>query len=170
MGTIDRGAPIDVQWLNDLNEKVEKLISASNASPYQQSSINNALFDTSGMRVMKTSETRIHAETVRLSSGANNAGSTMAFSVSLTNFASPPVATATPIVVNPSTSVKPDIDAIITSVTQNAVNGYIVFTNGVVAGITVGVSVIAIGVPSNSTGTASTNQQTKPFFTPPTIG
>lgn len=169
MGSVDRGAPIDVKWLNDLNDKVEKLISAVNSSPYQQASINNPVFDqSSGMRVMKTSETRIHAETSLIPSSTYEAGTTTAFSVSLTNYASPPVATANPIAIN-TPSAKPIISAVVTSVTRSSVNGYLYFHNKVESSVTVGVSVLAIGVPSNSTGTASTNIQTNKFYNSPPI-
>lgn len=164
MGSLDKGAPIDVQWLNDLSEKVDRLIAASNSSPYQQSSINNTLFDASGMRIMKTAETRIHAETQSMTQAKYAADTVVPFSVALTNFAQPPVATATPVVINP-TAEKVGVFAVVTSVTASAVAGYLYLKTGVSAGVTLGVSIVAIGVPSNSPGTASTNIQANKFFT-----
>lgn len=171
MSTLDKGAPVDVQYINDLATTVDKLVAAANASPYQQASINNGLFDASGMRVMKTAETRIHVETKNITLSTYTAGTFVEFSVSLTNFASPPAVTATPIVIN-TTSKKPVISAHITSVTASSVNGYLyLHTEAASSGQTIGISVMAIGVPSNSPGTAGTNVQTNKFYTsPPQLG
>lgn len=171
MGTLDKGSPVDVQYINDLATTVDKLVAAANASPYQQTSINNGLFDASGMRIMKTAEARIHVETKNITLSTFTAGTIAQFSVSLTNFASPPAVTVTPIVIN-TTSKRPVISAHVTSVTASSVNGYLyLHTEAASSGQTIGISVSAIGIPSNSPGTASTNTQTNKFYTsPPTIG
>ncbi len=168
MGNLDRGAPVDVKWLNDLNEKIDRLIAAANASPYQQATINTGLFDASGAKVLKTSETRIHAEAKSINQADYAVDSTVTFSIALNNFASAPVATVTPIVINP-TSAKVAVQAVITSITTSAINGYLYFKTAVTANTTIGLSAIAIGVPSASGST--TNQRTNQFYTsPPQIG
>ena len=166
MATLNKGAPVDVKFINELASQLDKLVAVANASPYQQTSINNTLFDTSGMRIMRTSETRIHTETKSLPTVTYAAGSTVNFSVALTNFASAPTATVTPVVLN-TTSEKVALFAVITSITASAVNGYLYFQTSVPSGVTVGVSVTAIGIPSNSPGTAGTNSQANMFYTAP---
>jgi hypothetical protein len=169
MSTLDKGAPVDVQYINDLATTVDKLVAAANTSPYQQTSINNGLFDASGVRIMKTAETRIHVETKNIALATYTAGTVAEFSVALTNFASPPAVTATPVVIN-TTSKRPVISAHITSVTASSVNGYLyLHSEAATSGQTIGISISAIGVPSNSPGTAATNAQTDKFYRSPPI-
>lgn len=151
--TLDRGAPLDVRFINDLVTTVEKLVAASNSSPYKQVSIKNSLFEnTSTAQSMRTADARIYAEAKPLVAGTLlTAGTWVPFKVDLTNFASAPVVTATPVVIN-TTSNNVVLSATVSSVTASAVNGFVYCHTAVDSGQTIGISVTAIGIPSNAGG------------------
>ena len=115
------------------------------------------------MKVIKTAEARIHAETMPLPLANYSAGTTTPFSLSLTNFASPPIASVTPVIINSGASAI-CIMPVITGVTAASIRGYIYFITAVTSSQTVGISAIAIGVPSNSQTTAGTNIQDSKFY------
>jgi hypothetical protein len=161
--TLNKGAPLDVAFINDLVTTVERLVADSNSSQYKRTTVKNPVFQrTSSATTVRTADARIQAETVLAGNTGGGqvpqAGDKLTFTVSLTNFASEPVVTATPIMINASAK-KPPLSAVITSITPANVSGYIHVHDTFAANQQAAVSVVAIGIPSNSTGTATTNIQ-----------
>lgn len=153
MQTLNKGAPLDVAFINDLVNAVEKLIADSNTSQFKRATIKNTFFDAASALTLRTADTRIQAETVNVVSGLN-LGERKTFSIPLSNFATVPVVTITPIITNEGAT-RPDVSVIITSITSTAVSGYYIANNKIESFQQIALSMIAIGAPSNSTGTTS---------------
>lgn len=155
--TLNKGAPLDVQFINDLVSTVERLVADSNTSQFKRTTVQNTIFEAAAATTVRTADARIHAETFSPPNKSNLApGIKYDFTLPLSNYATAPVVTVTPILIN-ETANPAAITVVITSITAAQVKGYF-YSNAAISGSQqVWLSLIAIGIPSNSTGTATSN-------------
>ncbi len=149
MQTINKGAPLDVAFVNDLVNTVEQLVADSTTSKYKRATIKDNIYSNGTSTTVRTADARIHAETFYAGVLQNVApGQHATFELPLTNFLSAPVVTVTPILTNPGTT-KADISAVITSVNTSRVVGYVTSNVTLSEGQQIALSLIAVGVPTN---------------------
>lgn len=160
MQTINKGAPLDVAFVNDLVTTVEKLVTDSNSSQYKRATIKNAIFESTSASTVRTADARIQAETFYGNVISNiDANTPIPFSLALTNFSTTPVITITPILINETAS-RPAITATITSAIPSRVTGYLLPLGPILANQQISLSLIAIGIPTNVSGTATETTST----------
>lgn len=149
MQTINKGAPLDVAFVNDLVNTVEQLVADSTTSKYKRATIKDNIYSNGASTTVRTADARIHAETFYAGVLQDVApGQYATFELPLTNFLSAPVVTVTPILTNPGTT-KADISAVITSVNTSRVVGYVVSNIKLDSTQQIALSLVAVGVPTN---------------------
>jgi len=96
MQTINKGAPLDVAFVNDLVNTVEQLVADSTTSKYKRATIKDNIYSNGTSTTVRTADARIHAETFYAGVLQNVApGQHATFELPLTNFLSAPVVTVT---------------------------------------------------------------------------
>jgi hypothetical protein len=143
----ERGQPIDLTYIYSIAEAVNRL---SENAVYSANKFLSV--DTPGSGVgrqdLKITESRVIGAYEEVTNAASNLqGSEIAFSHNFeaAGFKYPPVVTATPVNIS-GTEAGKDVTIVLTSISSSRVDGVVKFgTSGV---STVGVSMIAIGVPA----------------------
>lgn len=140
----ERGQPLDVSYLYQLSQAVNDLsdqLSPVTAKYTTVDTINN------GTQSVRTSDSRIVGGFVNIiNSASNSAGVEQEFSYQFTDFAYPPVVTATPKITDAaSTQASKDVSVTITNVTTGGVSGVVKFNTPGVASI--GIYLIIVGIP-----------------------
>ncbi len=139
----ERGQPLDLSYIYQIANAVNELSSELSPSVYRYVTIDNPNIGKQGLRA---SETRFIAGYVEVSSNADVlAGSSQSFTYDFsTDFKYPPVVTAT--VLNTGSDTGNDVSLVLNSITTSNIKGTVRFNVGGKA--TVGVNLIAIGVPN----------------------
>jgi hypothetical protein len=139
----ERGQPLDVTYLYQLAEAVNDLSTQVSSATYNYTTINTI---SSGKQSVKTSETRVVGEYKEIYNNATvTAGQEKEDYVPFSNFKYPPVVTAT--VVNVAgTSAGSNASVILKSITEGRADFVVRF--GTSGTATVGVNIIAIGIPN----------------------
>ena len=139
----ERGQPLDVTYLYQLAEAVNDLSTQVSSATYNYTSIDTL---SAGKQNVKTSDTRIVGSYKEIYNNATvTAGQEKEDFVSFSNFKYPPVVTAT--VVNiAGTSAGSDASVILKSISEGRADFVVRF--GTSGTTTVGVNVIAIGIPN----------------------
>jgi hypothetical protein len=145
MQTINKGAPLDVAFINDLVNTVEQLVSDTASSQHKRATIKDAINPGGTNTSTKTSDARIQAEAKNIT-GFDTASKRGDFEFPLVGFSGTPIVFVTPVLTNKGNN-SPDLSVVLTSVSQGSVKGYVVSTSAVDQISTVGVSMIAIGIP-----------------------
>lgn len=148
MQTLNRGAPLDVAFINEMVNEIDRLVAATNTSQYKRATIADNVLSFASSTV-RTADVRIHAEMFPLAPTAVEPGKAIPFRLALTNFSSTPVATVTPIILNAGQS-SAALTVVITSVTSTSVAGYVVSDRRLDTTQSISLSLIAIGMPSLS--------------------
>jgi hypothetical protein len=139
----ERGQPLDVTYLYQLAEAVNDLSTQVSSATYNYTSIDTV---SSGQQNVKTSETRMVGAYKEIYNNAIvTAGQETENFVSFSNFKYPPIVTAT-IVNIAGTSAGSDASVILKSISQGRVDFVVRF--GTSGTTTVGVNIIAIGIPN----------------------
>jgi hypothetical protein len=153
MQTINQGAPLDVAFINELVNTVERLVADSNSSQYKRTTVKDGIGNSSA--TVRTADARIYAETFILASAVGLQKDVRAqFELPLTNFNSTPVVTVTPVLDNAGQS-NVSISVVITHVSSTRVVGYAVANNTLPSSQRLALSLVAIGIPTVSAGTAT---------------
>jgi hypothetical protein len=142
--TPDRGQPIDVPYLYQVATAINSLADQIDASAERFTTIYTR---DSGPQDLRTSNTRFFASTEEIFSQTEvTAGELKEFSFTIEGFKFPPIAVATPFNSVPgSSTASNDVTAIITSITNSEIRGFLRFNSAGL--VSVSVNVIAIGVP-----------------------
>ena len=150
MQSINKGAPLDVAFINDMVNDIEKLQAEVNASLNKRTTLNDAVLG-AGQQSVRTADARINAIVVQASQSGNNKR-LFTWNAVLDAFNSTPVITASP-TLNEGGSARPSLSVVVEKISNSAVSGYVTSNEDITNG-TVVVSLIAIGIPSvnNSTG------------------
>lgn len=148
MQSINKGAPLDVAFINELVNEVERLAADVGSSQNRRASVTDGVFSRSPATTVRTADARIQAEAFFVKNLIDaSPGQYGSFDLPLTKFSGTPVVTITPILINPGTT-KADISATIISVTQSEVHGYVTSNVKLADTQQIALSLIAIGVPS----------------------
>lgn len=140
--TPDRGQPIDVPYIYQLATAVNDLSDQIDASSERYTTV----FTRDAQRQdLRTSDTKFFASFQDLYAQVEvRAGDTKEFVFQIDGFKYPPIATVSPI--NTGTSViSNDVLAVITSITNSEIRGFVRFNSS--GQVSISVNVIAIGVP-----------------------
>jgi len=140
----ERGQPIDVSYIYQISNAVNQLSDQISTTGYNYTSVDTP---SAGKQNIKTSETRIIAGSVSVTSNSSQtADSTKTFTYSYNgNFKYTPIATAT-VVNNGLTSAGEGATVVITSIDANGLNGLVRFDRAGNASTTV--NLIIIGIPN----------------------
>jgi len=143
--TPDRGQPIDVPYLYQVATAINSLADQIDASAERYTTVYNR--ELAAPQDLRTSSTRIYAFSQELFSQTEvTAGELKEFTFSLEGFKFPPIAVATPFNSSPgSSTASNDVLAIITSITNSEIRGFVRFNSGGL--VSISINVIAIGVP-----------------------
>jgi hypothetical protein len=142
--TPDRGQPIDVPYLYQVATAINSLADQIDASAERYTTIFNR---ETGPQDLRTSNARFFASSQELFSQTEvTSGQLKEFTFTMEGFKFPPVVTATPFNSAPGASTASnDVFAVITSVTNSEIRGFVRFNSGGL--VSVSVNVIAIGIP-----------------------
>jgi hypothetical protein len=140
----DRGQPLDLSYIYQLAEAINNLsnqLSPVNAKYTTVDTVSN------GKQTIRTSDARIVGGRVNVTNAsANTARNEQEFSYTFSDFAYPPIVTATPIVTDiANTQASKDVSVVLTNVTVSQVTGIVRFGTSGVANI--GVNLTIIGIP-----------------------
>lgn len=143
----ERGQPIDVSYLYQIANAVNSLAEQVTTTGFNYTTVDTL---TAGKQNIRTSESRIIAGNVQVTSNSDQAaGSTKAFTYSYNgNFKYTPVATAT-VVNSGSTGATPAAESatvVITSIDANGLTGLVRFNTRGRA--TTSVNLIIVGIPN----------------------
>jgi uncharacterized alkaline shock family protein YloU len=140
--TPDRGQPIDVPYLYQIITAINEISDQVDRSTNKYTTINTREVLKQDLR---TSDTKFYASFQDLYSDVEvKSGDTKDFSFKIDGFKYPPVATVTPINTGTSTASN-DVLAVITSITNASIDGFVRFNSS--GKVSVSVNVIAIGIP-----------------------
>jgi hypothetical protein len=138
----DTGQPFDVSYVYGIVETVNEIVKQIQPTNNRFTVIKTPS-DTSSVL---TSGARIHGEYVEVFSDTSvTAGDEKTFEVNLTGFTKPPVVTATPYNISDAVAGN-NVSVILKSVTTSKVLG--VVRANVTGKISIGVNVLAVGIPS----------------------
>lgn len=142
--TPDRGQPIDVPYLYQVATAINSLADQIDASAERYTTVYTR---ESGPQDLRTSNTRFFASTQELFSQSEvTAGQLKEFSFTIEGFKFPPIAVVTPFNSVPgSSTASNDVLAVITSITNSEIRGFVRFNSAGL--VSVSVNVMAIGVP-----------------------
>jgi hypothetical protein len=142
--TPDRGQPIDVPYLYQVATAINSLADQIDASAERYTTIYNR---ESQKQDLRTSNTRFFASTQELYSQTEvRAGDLKEFVFQLEGFRFPPIAVATPFNSVPgSSTASNDALAVITSITNSEVRGFVRFNSA--GNVSLSINIIAIGIP-----------------------
>lgn len=140
----ERGQPIDVSYIYQVANAVNQLSDLVSTTGYNYTSVDTP---SAGKQNIKTSETRIIAGSVTVTSNSSQtADSTKTFSYSYNgNFKYTPIATAT-VVNNGLTSAGEGATVVITSIDANGLNGLVRFDRA--GNVSTTVNLIIVGIPN----------------------
>ena len=139
----ERGQPLDLSYIYQIANAVNEISSEMSPSVYRYVTIDNPSVGKQGLRA---SETRFIAGYVEVSPNVDVlAGSSQSFNYDFpTDFKNTPIVTAT--VLNTGSDTGNDVSLVLNSVTNSNIKGTVRFNVG--GKVTVGVNIIAIGVPN----------------------
>jgi hypothetical protein len=139
----ERGQPLDVTYIYQLAEAVNDLSTQVSSATYNYTTIDTV---SAGKQSVKTSETRILASYKEIYNNAQvTAGQEKEDYVSFSNFKYPPIVTAT-IVNIAGTSAGSNASVILKSISEGRADFVVRF--GTSGTTTVGVNIIAVGIPN----------------------
>ena len=140
----ERGQPIDVGYLYQIAEAVNKLSDRISTTAYNYTTIDTP---TAAKQNVKTSEARVIGGTINVTANSSQtADSTKSFTYTYAgNFKYTPIATAT-IVNTGGTPAGEGATVVITSVDQNSLSGLVRFDKP--GNVTTSVNLIIIGIPN----------------------
>ena len=140
----ERGQPLDLSYIYQIANTVNELAAQLTTTTGRYSSVDTV---SAGKQNVRTSDARIVGGYLEVTNNASTSpdGETN-FSYNFSDFAYPPIITATPILIgDSSTEAGKDVSVLLTKVTNNRVEGTIKFkTIGVAS---VGVNLVMVGVP-----------------------
>jgi len=139
----ERGQPLDLSYIYQIANAVNEMSSELSPSVYKYVTIDNA---TVGKQGLRASETRFIAGYISVSNNTEVvAGNSQSFTYDFsTDFKYPPIVTAT--ILNTGSDTGNDVSIVLNSVTTSNIKGTVKFNIG--GKVTVGVNIIAIGVPN----------------------
>lgn len=140
----ERGQPLDVSYIYQIANAVNELATQVAGAAGRYTSIDTAVAGTQNVR---TGDSRIVGGYVTVTNNSTTSpDGEGSFSYNFSDFAYAPVVTATPILIDESsTESGKDIAVVLTKVTNNRVEGIVKFkTLGVAS---VGVNLLMIGIP-----------------------
>jgi len=139
----ERGQPLDLSYIYQIANAVNEISSELSPSVYKYVTIDNPGVGRQGLRA---SETRMIAGYIEVSPNVDVlAGSSQSFSYDFsTDFKYPPVVTAT--ILNSGSETGNDVSIVLNTITTSNIKGTVKFNIG--GKVTVGVNIIAIGVPN----------------------
>ena len=140
----ERGQPLDLSYIYQIANTVNELAAQVTTTTGRYSSIDTV---SAGTQNLRTSDTRVvggYVEVTNTTSTSPDGENTFSFNFS--DFAYPPIATATPILIGESsTEAGKDVSVLLTKITNNRVEGVVKFkTIGVAS---VGINLLMVGVP-----------------------
>lgn len=140
-----RGQPLDLSYISLIAQTVNSLASSIIVSKNKYSSVDTV---SAGKQELLTSDLKIVAGYIEPAINYNaTAGSSLSFTYSFESFKYPPIVTATPKHVSNSPT---DVTLVITDITNSSVKINLKFnqTDTATSNITIGVNIIAVGVPN----------------------
>lgn len=140
----DRGQPLDVSYLYQLAEAINNLSNELSPTTAKYTTVDTV---SNGKQSVRTSDARVIGGFKAVTnSSSNTTGAEEPFSYTFSDFAYPPIVTATPITTDDQNSESSrNVSVILTNITTNRVDGFVKFnTIGVSS---VGVNLVIIGIP-----------------------
>lgn len=139
----ERGQPVDLTYIGQIVKAVNELSTQVTTTNNKYVTIDTPT--TAVKENVKTSDMRVIGAYRDISNKTVIAGSQGTFSVSFSSFKFPPVVTATLVNVS-GTDAGRDASVVLTSVTASGVEGVVTFNTA--GSVSVGVNIIAIGIPN----------------------
>lgn len=140
----ERGQPLDVSYIYQIANTVNELATQIAGAAGRYTSIDTA---SAGTQNVRTGDSRIVGGYVTVTNNSTtNPDGEGSFSYNFTDFAYAPIVTATPILIDESsTESGKDISVVLTKITNNRVEGVVKFkTIGVAS---VGLNLLMVGIP-----------------------
>lgn len=138
----DRGQPLDLAYISQLAEAINNLSNQLSPVTAKYTTVDTA---SSGTQSVRTSDARIVGGLITVTNGNKDASGTEAdFLYEFSDFAYPPIVTATPKAID-ITQASKDVTVTLTNVTTGSVSGVVKFNTAGVASI--GVNLIIVGIP-----------------------
>lgn len=140
----DRGQPLDVSYLYQLAEAINNLSNELSPTVAKYTTIDTV---SSGKQSIRTSDARVIGGFKAVTNNSSNTtGTEEPFSYTFSDFAYPPIVTATAITTdNQNSESSRNVSVILTSITTNRVDGYVKFNT--IGTSSVGVNLIIVGIP-----------------------
>ena len=139
----DRGQPLDVDYIRGIVDVLNELAVTATSTTNAMLTIDTA---TSGKQTKKTSDSRRVGGYKEVSSAGNQNGEVSSEYSFQTNFQYPPIITATPVLIQ-GADAGGAVSITIKTITQDKVTFSVKFS-GTATNLSVGVNLIAIGIPS----------------------
>lgn len=138
----ERGQPLDLTYIRQLATAVNDLSVELSPSSNRYTTIES----TSGAQRIRTSDSRIVGAFITVTNTYVTADDEETFTYTFSDFAYPPIVTATPVLLDDSpTKSGEDLFVVLTKITTNRVEGIVKFkTTG--AG-SIGINLLMVGVP-----------------------
>jgi len=139
----ERGQPLDLSYIYQIANAVNEISSDISPSVYKYVTVDTPA---SGKQGLRASETRVIAGYIEVSPNADVlAGSSQSFTYDFsTDFKYPPIVTAT--ILNTGSDTGNDVSVVLNSITTSNIKGTVRFNVG--GKVTVGVNIIAVGIPN----------------------
>lgn len=140
----ERGQPLDLSYIYQLANTINELATQLSPTTGRYTSIDTA---SAGQQNVRTSDARIVGGYVTVTnSSTTSPDGEGSFSYNFSDFAYAPVVTATPLLIDESsTDSGKDIAVVLTKVTNNRVEGIVKFNTIGVA--SVGINLLMVGIP-----------------------
>jgi len=139
----ERGQPLDVTYLYELADTVNKLSTEVSSAVYKNTTVETL---SGGKQTIKTAESRIVAGYKEVANNSTvSPGNEIAFAYDYDDFRYPPIASATPVNIG-STQAGQNVTVILKSVTTSRLEGLVRFSSA--GEVTMNVHIILVGIPN----------------------